>query len=161
LGISNLAAVAQQFAMDLAGVRSCTATSGFVATVDSDERNDMAVQDLTPAPLIAVCMDARMGEVYWATFRLGATGEVVLAGEERVDRPEAVVLDTGSTVLGVGTGFRAYPVLRERYPTLQIHDGALPHAREIAVMAESRLLAGEGVGAGAARPVYIRDKVVN
>jgi tRNA threonylcarbamoyladenosine biosynthesis protein TsaB len=126
VGISNLAAVAQQ-----------AARSG---------------ED------VLVCMDARMNEVYWGMFRSSA-GIVVAIGAEQVSAPAAVSVSGQMVVSGAGTGFRAYPELRQQFPALRIDDGILPRATEIALLGEAALLAGEGRPAAEARPVYLRDQV--
>jgi tRNA threonylcarbamoyladenosine biosynthesis protein TsaB len=106
---------------------------------------------------ILVCMDARMGEVYWARFRRDADADFVRPiTAERVDRPDAV--DAGAATVFAGTGFKAHPqlaVLRQAV----VHDSVLPHAREIALLAAPELLAGRGLPAAAAAPVYVRDQV--
>lgn len=125
VGISNLAAVAQQVAQ--------------------------------PATRVLVCMDARMGEVYWAVFSASSDATVSLDSIEQVGRPELVSAQN-ITVLA-GTGFRAYPELRARFPDARVHQDVLPHAREIAVLGELDLSAGRGVPAAQAQPVYLRDQV--
>lgn len=104
---------------------------------------------------ILVCMDARMGEVYWARFRLTAAGLVHAISEERVDRPEAV--EAGGATLFAGTGFKAHPQLAAG--RARVHESVLPHAREIALLAAPVLKAGRGLPAAQAAPVYVRDKV--
>lgn len=106
---------------------------------------------------VLVCMDARMNEVYWARYRLDANGLLALDGDERVGSPESV--SAGEATHGVGTGFRAYPVLKQRFPALQLDDAALPTAASIALLGEQRLLKGEGKPAADAQPVYLRDQV--
>lgn len=122
VGVSNLAAVAQQVAQ-------------------GDEE-------------ILVCMDARMGEVYWARFRT-EEGRVRAITEERVDKPQRV--ETGRATLFAGTGFKAHPQLTPFGAS--VRDDVLPRAREIAVLAAPEFAAGRGVAASQAAPVYLRDQV--
>ncbi len=126
VGISNLAAVAQQVA--------------------------------TPGEDVLVCMDARMNEVYWGMFRCSA-GIVIPVGAEQVSGPAAVTVSGQTIAMGAGTGFRAYPELRQRFSTLRIDDSVLPRATGIALLGEAALLAGEGRPAAEAMPVYLRDQV--
>jgi tRNA threonylcarbamoyladenosine biosynthesis protein TsaB len=108
---------------------------------------------------ILVCMDARMGEVYWARFRLNAGAVLVEAvSEERVDRPDAVA--RGSATAFAGTGFKAYPQLAPE-GARPVHELVLPRAREIALLAEAELRAGRGLPAAQASPVYLRDQVAS
>ena len=130
VGISNLAAVAQ-----------------LAATTYS----------LPPGAHVLVCMDARMQEVYWAVYRVGA--HVELVSTETVSAPSAAVVEGIDLAFGVGTGWQAYPLLRERYPGLKLDDGLLPRAAEIAHLGEAALRAGLGVRADQAQPVYLRDDV--
>ena len=112
---------------------------------------------------VLVCHDARMGEVYWAGFRIhdgrahADTPEHVAAPKDMIDAATAW-LGAGAAS-GAGSGFAAYPelsALKQRLETVRadIH----PHAREIALLA-----AGDGllaaVPAEQALPVYVRDNV--
>jgi tRNA threonylcarbamoyladenosine biosynthesis protein TsaB len=132
-GVSNLAAVAQQAA---------------------------TTHKLQVGSAILVCMDARMQEVYWAQYCVGPTGLVNLVNQEHVGPPSAVA-ELQSLALGVGTGWRAYPELRRRYPTLQIDDGMLPRAIEIAQLGIAEFQANRATVAAHAQPVYLRDQVVS
>ena len=136
VGISNLAAVAQQAA---------------------DQPGE-----------ILVCMDARMGEVYWGRFQCidaGSHDKLVTALQnEQLSAPAQVVALNLQPAVCLGTGFRAYPLLREGFNALvhnqpTINGDALPCAREIALLAERDYRLGLAVDAAAARPVYLRDQV--
>lgn len=110
---------------------------------------------------ILVCMDARMGEVYTGLFALAADGLVEPQGPEHVCAPERVVVAAGELSVGLGAGFRAYPLLRERYQGITLFDDALPHASEIARLGMRDWNAGLAVSAELAVPVYLRDQVVH
>jgi tRNA threonylcarbamoyladenosine biosynthesis protein TsaB len=108
---------------------------------------------------VLVCMDARMGQVYWAGFTC-VNGEWIADAPERVDAPEAVA--GGNYTVLAGTGFHAYrQQLLARVSAPIIHDTALPRAAEIAVLAEAQLHAGKGRPASEAEPVYVRDQVAS
>jgi tRNA threonylcarbamoyladenosine biosynthesis protein TsaB len=120
----------------------------------------IAQQVAYPGAEILVCVDARMGEVYWGTFTVAADSAIAtLIGEERVDRPEHVRLRAPAVL--AGTGFGAYPQLARRAPDATIHDRILPHARDIAMLGEVELSAGRGQSAAQAQPVYLRNQVVS
>lgn len=119
----------------------------------------VAQQSVAPGPAVLVCMDARMNEVYWGVFHAGEGQLAVPAFEERVSPPGTVDPQDLSIGSGLGTGFRAYAELKLRFPGLRIDDSALPHAREIALLGEAALRAGEGCRAHEAQPVYLRDQV--
>jgi tRNA threonylcarbamoyladenosine biosynthesis protein TsaB len=133
-GISNLAAVAQQ----------------------------VAVLGYQVGDRLLVCMDARMGEVYWGVFQCGPDGLVDAVTEEAVAPPERVVETLRSQTVSVvaGTGFQAYPPLAaiaasRAFPTL------LPRARDIAVLGGREFASGRGQKAVDAQPVYLRNQVVS
>lgn len=128
VGISNLAAVAQQVA--------------------------------TPGQRVLVCMDARMGEVYWAVFDCDSrSGLVVAVGAEQVGRPETVNPGPGTLNVLAGTGFGAHPQLAAAFSQLPVHGDLLPRAQEIALLGAAELAAGHGRPAAEAQPVYVRDQV--
>lgn len=119
----------------------------------------VAQQIARPGDRVLVCMDARMSEVYWATFHCDANSALVAASSaEQVGRPETVETHDAIDVLA-GTGFRAYPQLVSAFHGLVTHDGALPRAAEIALLGETELRAGRGHPAAQAQPVYLRDQV--
>lgn len=130
VGVSDLAAVAQQ-----------------VASLEKASEN------------ILVCMDARMGEVYWARFHRTDTGLVTPLGDEQVALPAAVI--PGNSTVFAGTGFKAHPHLAALRHGAVIYDSVLPRAREIALLAEVELRAGRGKPAASAEPVYLRDQVAS
>jgi tRNA threonylcarbamoyladenosine biosynthesis protein TsaB len=105
-------------------------------------------------PILA-CMDARMGEVYWATFRLRV--DHVLEGclTERVGSPASLLDTIGEhPSLGIGLGLAAHAQIRSRLADAE------PHARDVAKLVLVDLAAGEPwLDAAAAQPVYVRDEV--
>jgi tRNA threonylcarbamoyladenosine biosynthesis protein TsaB len=138
------------------GVAQGLAFGAALLTVGVSDLAAVAQQIARPDQRILVCMDARMGEVYWSVFeRRGDAALVVPAAEERVDPPQAVVV--GGVAVCAGTGFRAYPQLVSAGAA--VHDSLLPRAREIALLAEPEFAAGRGLPAAQAEPVYLRDQV--
>ena len=121
------------------------------------------------------CLDARMGEVYWACFAADAARGLIAAGAPRVGPPDSVVLPgaggwpgggaageaAGVGVRGIGRGFSAYPDLAERLGVQLDEQGsrALPNAREIALLGARRLIASGGLDPAELQPLYLRDKV--
>ena len=113
------------------------------------------------APRVLVCLDARMGEVYWGCFRADASRGVTLEGTARVGPPDTVAGEGRGLYRGIGKGFSAYPSLAVLTAVdLRGEDAdALPDAREGTALAALRLKAGEAIDAGQLNPVYLRDKV--
>ena len=56
---------------------------------------------LTKSKKIAVALDARMGEVYWATYVDGLIDNMKICNPQEVD-------DLGTSFLGVGSGWKTY-----------------------------------------------------
>ena len=108
------------------------------------------------------CMDARMGEVYWAVQQIIA-GQVHAADVEHVSAPEAVLLPADKLPrIAAGRGLAAYPALLSRMGLLVQHclPEAEPDARDIAMLAAADFAAGKpALPADAAQPVYLRDQV--
>ena len=115
---------------------------------------------------VAVCLDARMGEVYWALGSRRADGGVELRAEslgtpERVAAALAADPGAGDALVGAGHGWSAYPVLRD-WPGLKLAacwPEMLPRAAEIARLAALEAAAGRTVAPEQAEPVYLRNEV--
>jgi tRNA threonylcarbamoyladenosine biosynthesis protein TsaB len=140
------------------GVVQGLAFGANLPTVGISDLAAVAHQVGQPDDRVLVCMDARMGQVYWASFKY-VSGEWIADAPERVDAPEAVA--SGNYTVLAGTGFKAYPQLLARVSAAVVHEAALPRAFEIAAMAEPQLLAGKGRPASEAEPVYVRDQVAS
>ncbi len=126
------------------------------------------VLDLDPAALrVLVCSDARMREVYWACFERSPSGIAAAASAEQVGRPSAVALPAGwrdgSPLQAAGSGFAAYPELRSSLGSQldKVHEGLLPRATEIALIASAEVAQGRTFPAEEALPVYLRDEVTH
>ncbi|MGB0216773.1 MAG: tRNA (adenosine(37)-N6)-threonylcarbamoyltransferase complex dimerization subunit type 1 TsaB [Alteromonas oceani] len=127
-GVSTLAAMAQQ-------------------VINSGDVND-----------VAVAIDARMGEVYFAHYQ-NQHGIATLVGEEQVTSPEAVAeqLDVSSMAVA-GTGWQAYPVLSELLKVQSVNV-SYPYARFMLPLAEQTLSAEQGMAVDAITPEYLRNTV--
>ena len=113
------------------------------------------------AAILAV-IDARMGEIYAASYRRDDNGGLVALDDERVCMPDALVLPPASHWHVVGTGWATYAdVLRDRLTgELRSADGACyPQARHVAELAALDFAAGRTNAPEHALPVYLRDKV--
>jgi tRNA threonylcarbamoyladenosine biosynthesis protein TsaB len=126
------------------------------------------VMDLDPAAArVLVCSDARMSEVYWGCFERAPSGIALAVSDERVAKPAAVALPArwrdGSAAQATGSGFAAYPELRSGLGAQldRVHEGLLPRANEIAVVAAAEVADGRTFPAEEALPVYLRDDVTH
>lgn len=162
------------------GVRvAASVTQGLAAGADlpvlpiSDLRA-LAAQALLRAPAalqqaegscVLACMDARMGEVYWAAY--GRSGALLADAvtPERVAAPAQLLsLCPRPCGLAAGMGLAAWPQIAD---SLQLaaacsFSAAEPHAREVARLAARDLAAGlQWLDGAQALPVYVRDQVVS
>ena len=109
---------------------------------------------------VLAAIDARMGEVYWATFEI-RNGLPQLVGEEHVGPPESVKI-AGDGWRGVGTGFAAQDsalVQRLSAQLTEVDADALPHAADIAALAVAAHARGEAVAPERLEPAYLRNQV--
>ncbi len=103
-------------------------------------------------------LDARMNEVYAATYRVAGDGVTELTAP--VCSPPAVLpAPTFSVGTAVGDGFAAYPELQQRAPGLTVCPDQWPTATAVARIGARIFANGGGVTAAEAQPVYVRDKV--
>jgi tRNA threonylcarbamoyladenosine biosynthesis protein TsaB len=126
---------------------------------------------------VLVCADARMREVYWASFERSAENLAGRCSEERVSPPADVRLPSAwppgghagsplphaqqdpGRLAGVGSGFAAYPELRGNLDLDLVLEGLLPSAAEVAQLAVLEVAAGRILPPEQALPVYLRDDV--
>ena len=113
------------------------------------------VQAGSPEALTVLAMlDARMDEVYSATYRWSEGGWTALSPLQ-VGAPEQVMVPPGGDVLLAGNVFDAYGARLPTGPRVQ----ALPTAAALLRLAPVLWASGQAVPAEQAMPLYIRDKV--
>ncbi|HEY1872761.1 MAG TPA: tRNA (adenosine(37)-N6)-threonylcarbamoyltransferase complex dimerization subunit type 1 TsaB, partial [Steroidobacteraceae bacterium] len=129
-----------------------------------------ALDDARAIERVLVCTDARMHEVYWGCFERTADGFARTWGEEHVTRPAEVRIPlpwkaaseaVPGRLAGVGSGFTAYPRLRDELGLDRVLEGLFPRAIEVARLAVSEVTAGRILSAEQALPVYLRDDVTH
>ncbi|MDH3221550.1 MAG: tRNA (adenosine(37)-N6)-threonylcarbamoyltransferase complex dimerization subunit type 1 TsaB [Gammaproteobacteria bacterium] len=104
---------------------------------------------------ILTALDARMGEIYWATYQRDENGHARLVGVERLGAANEI--DIADDVdCGIGHGWS--DELRDRVG-FEIDAGLLPDARALLKLAESSARLGLGVAAGAVGINYLRNRV--
>lgn len=107
---------------------------------------------------VAVAIDARMSEVYFARYQ-NINGIAELLGEEQVLPPEqAATQVTEQTSVFAGTGWQAYPALTEAQGEAVV-SVTYPYARHMLPLVERAYEAGETMTAESITPVYLRDTV--
>jgi tRNA threonylcarbamoyladenosine biosynthesis protein TsaB len=113
------------------------------------------------AAILAV-IDARMGEIYAASYRRDDNGGLVALDEERVCTPASLLLPSAAAWRVVGTGWATYAdVLRGQLTgeLLGAEGERYPQARHVAELAAREFQAGRVLAPEQALPVYLRDKV--
>jgi tRNA threonylcarbamoyladenosine biosynthesis protein TsaB len=109
---------------------------------------------------VLVANDARMKEVYWASFEAGAA---LVSGTEHVSPASEVLLpaDAGVVWAAGGRGLAAWPELAERCRAAgaEVHADLLPRASEVLTLARLAVAAGQILDPADALPVYVRDRV--
>lgn len=109
---------------------------------------------------VIAALDARMHEVYFAAYEYdGVLWRNRVA--PTVVAPDAAPLPEGGGWSAVGNGFAAYPALRERLTgaLASCDESVLPTAVAIGALALPRFVAGAGVPAREAAPLYLRHRV--
>lgn len=107
---------------------------------------------------IVACLDARMHEVYVASYARHGDGWARV-GDPAVRKPDDVQLADTAPWHGAGEGFAAYPALAQRLRLIDADAAIVPDAESIAQWAWPHLLAGEGTDAAGAQPLYVRHRV--
>lgn len=103
---------------------------------------------------VLVMLDARMEEVYWAQYRFDNGWQTVTAPA----LASASTVATSGAVTACGNGLLAYAsALADKGFT--VCESIVPHAAQVATLAQQELLAGSSIHAREARPIYLRNKV--
>ncbi|RUL71410.1 tRNA (adenosine(37)-N6)-threonylcarbamoyltransferase complex dimerization subunit type 1 TsaB [Dyella choica] len=113
------------------------------------------------AAILAV-IDARMGEIYAASYQRDGEGGLIALDEERVCMPDALVLPPADAWNVAGTGWATYreALLARLGVEPRSADGnCYPQARHVATLAVREFNAGRALAPEQALPVYLRDKV--
>jgi len=104
--------------------------------------------------------DARMGELYLGGYSV-TQGSVQTLLQDCVAAPSALPALPGGQWRGAGSGALYLDAMRNAWPALLDWDATqLPHAASVAALAAVEHAAGAGVAAEQARPVYLRDRVI-
>jgi tRNA threonylcarbamoyladenosine biosynthesis protein TsaB len=109
---------------------------------------------------VLVANDARMREVYWATFEVDG---VLTSSPERVSPAADVLLPADRSLVwaAAGRGLLAWPELAERCRAAgaELHLDLLPRASEVLTLARAAVAAHKILDPVDALPVYVRDRV--
>jgi len=120
-----------------------------------------AMAAATRAERVVCCVDARVRECYHAAYERDGEGWRAVH-DPSVCAPAAVPALPGSGWLACGNGFAVYgDVLIEQYKgqLAGVDADAVPHARDIALLAAPYFESGDTLSAEQAAPLYLREKV--
>ncbi|EMD1176267.1 tRNA (adenosine(37)-N6)-threonylcarbamoyltransferase complex dimerization subunit type 1 TsaB [Vibrio harveyi] len=112
---------------------------------------------------VAVTIDARMSEVYWARYTRQENGEWAGVDAECVIPPARLAEEAQAddkTWTKAGTGWDAYQEDLGKLPlNLTSGDVLYPDSQDIVILAEQELKKGNTVPVEESSPVYLRDNV--
>jgi tRNA threonylcarbamoyladenosine biosynthesis protein TsaB len=104
-------------------------------------------------PNIALALDARMGEIYWATYQNGTIFNEKICNPSSVD-------ELSGDFIGVGTGWSAYlDKLQTASGVTRINNELFPKSSSLAELAHKALLSGSEATFSLAQPTYLRNNV--
>jgi tRNA threonylcarbamoyladenosine biosynthesis protein TsaB len=121
-----------------------------------------AALQTTAATHVLAAIDARMDEIYWASYQRDTRGEPLALSDELVTSAQGLSLPCDADWYGIGSGWAAYDsVLRPQFGSrlMGCDPDALPRATHIAHLAALDYAAGKALSAEQALPVYIRNQV--
>lgn len=121
----------------------------------------MALAQASGASKVLACLDARMGEVYFAAYeQQGNAWQIVHA--PGLYKPNAVPKVDGDGWVAAGSGWQAYgEILSACYPTQieALQPQLMPQATAMLQLASVDLTGGRMMKAADAMPIYIRNRV--
>jgi tRNA threonylcarbamoyladenosine biosynthesis protein TsaB len=127
-----------------------------VVSVSTLEAMAQACRDRSGATDVLAVLDARMGEVYWAQYRYHGGWQVVIP--PTLSLPSVVLAQ--EQIVACGNGLTAYAAdfaasifAKDAVPNI------MPHAEQIARLAQVAFKKGDTVTARDAQPFYLRNKV--
>ena len=116
------------------------------------------------AKQVLSAIDARMNEIYWASYQLGPCGTMAEQSAEKLSAPQQLATVNSTNFVGVGSGWDSYsdsinslfqPPRSYRY-YLQCY----PRAYDVALLAGLAYQQNQFFSAEQAVPLYLRETVV-
>ena len=111
---------------------------------------------------VITTLDARMGELYWASFQLDNANKMYAIEAEQLCSLTKVPLPSDNNWYGVGDGWLNFAeVLKQQLAdkVIEVEPNLYPHAQDVAVLAAVAYQQGKAVAAEQALPVYLRDNM--
>jgi tRNA threonylcarbamoyladenosine biosynthesis protein TsaB len=108
---------------------------------------------ITKSKKIAVALDARMGEVYWATYVDGLIDNTKICNPQEVD-------DLDSSFVGVGSGWKAYSEALKIASNINKVDLSIkPESSALIELSLQAMNEGLEGALDLPQPIYLRNKV--
>ena len=108
---------------------------------------------LTKSKKIAVALDARMGEVYWATYVDGLIDNMKICNPQEVD-------DLGTSFLGVGSGWKTYSEVLKKTSNVSTIDLSIkPESSALIELSLQAMNEGLEGTSDLPQPIYLRNNV--
>ena len=123
-----------------------------------------AISESNQRNYILPAIDARMDEIYWAIYQRTDDDSVELVGQECVQAPDSIDINSEPISYGLGSGWKTYQTVLQNKTQLdneRVDTTALPHAKFTAMLGKERFKQKQIVNAAEALPVYLRDDVVH
>jgi tRNA threonylcarbamoyladenosine biosynthesis protein TsaB len=111
--------------------------------------------EAAPEEVVWAVLDARMGEVYAASFVRTPTGLVRRTADEALG-PEALAARIEPAAVVVGDAPRVHPVLAGPPPRVRPFETHHPRGGIVARLGAASLRAGGGADVGTLEPIYVR-----
>ncbi len=111
---------------------------------------------------VLAAFDARMGQIYWATYRMGTDGMMLPEGSVGLSVAGDVRLRSNCTWVAAGTGCDCYQARIEQANAdtgITFVPGSYPHALEVAKVGSRLCEQGHVIPAEQAVPEYMRNQV--
>lgn len=131
-----------------------------LASIAREAMNVANERDLSPQALL-VAQDARMGELYWSSYRVD-NNQFSQVEPDQLGHAGDVSLHSEQTYLVAGTGHIFSDDIKKSNPTVELQwlEDVHPHARSVASLTAEALQSGEKpVNAEDVKPVYLRNQV--
>jgi len=128
-----------------------------VVSVGTLEAMAEACHEQQGATEVLTVLDAMMGEVYWAQYRLLDTNWLPVI-PPTLSAPSAVtqqgdVIACGNGLVSYASAFAGRNFMQGALPEM------MPHAKQVAQLGLQAFMQGKAVNARDAQPVYLRNKV--
>ncbi len=120
-----------------------------------------ALAEASGADKVIACIDARMGEVYFAVYEITAAGWYAVVAPS-LHKPDNVPELAGTNWVGVGSGWQAYDAQLNQAYGAQLSatkPDLRPTAEVMLKLAMLEFQAGRAKPAAQVQPIYIRHRV--